>query len=568
MLQKALAVGFALLVYNLFFFGYFPFLGSIGFFGLILSLHVFLVIAFFKPTFSRRNWLALGAMVLGVIAAGFAVLRASEADQFFLTLLSLGLTVCSTYLLALEHDEFGAVSELGMVPLRLVSQWFDKAATLLTIVPSWLATHWRQAGLFIPKSTRSSETWGAVIRGFIITVPVVLVIIGLLSGADPIFSHYLERVLQLRLPDFVLSVPERLLATIVLLILLSPVALFSLQSRFRSPLLQPGMGRYSLEALILVGSVAVVLGLFIIIQSQYLFATVPEDKLHEFGVNTYSEYVRKGFGELLLVSIITYFVSGASMVVFRMTKQHKHWLRSANVLLLSEMILFIFSILRRVMLYQVEHGLTRIRIYGSLFLVMLIGLTLVLLARQLVKGFRFWYLYEVSLVVIIILFAGLLNVDGLIARRYRPTVNKEVDYIYISRLSADGVAGWVEAYQHSLEVTTRYFGHSGPFDDNQAREITYAYLTMSNVKRNYYSLIKKYGDKDDRYLVGIQEDAPVTPLRDKNLGELIAYESLKQALTYSEVDLTQIQLTELYNLLTPPQKNRLYDRSFDSPLVD
>ncbi|HEX7017839.1 MAG TPA: DUF4153 domain-containing protein [Patescibacteria group bacterium] len=569
MLQKALAVGFAVIIFNLFFFGYsLPMLGSVAFFVLILSLQVFLVLAFFKPDLSRRYWLALVSMLLAIVAAGFSVLRASEVDQFFLGLLSLGLTVIATYLSALEHEEFGAVSELAFLPLRLLSQWLEQSARVIILVPEWVSYGWRQLTSRVPQSSVSSSTWGAVIRGLIITVPVVLVIVGLLSGADPIFSHYLREILTFNLPHIVVSVPERVLASIAVFIILTPVAMLSLRSRFRSPLLQREMGNYALELLIMVSSVALVLGLFIIIQSQYLFATVPETKLHEFGVNTLSEYVRKGFAELLLVSVITYIVSGASMVVYRMASSHKHLLRTANVILLSEMLLFIFSIFRRVMLYQVEHGLTRVRIYGSLFLIMLIGLTVVLLARQLMKGFRYWYLYEVGLVVAIILFAGLLNVDNLIATKYVPTVNDETDYVYISRLSADGVVGWVDAYQHAFEVNNEYFGHEGELDDTQAREITYAYFTIKNLQWKYYDLIQKYGDKDDRYMAGIQADLGVTPLRSKNIGEMVAFDALKDQLTYTEVYLTSVQLTELYSKLSQRQQNTMYDRSLNSPLVD
>lgn len=567
MLQKLVAVLFALIVFNLFFFGVsFPFLGSISFFCVILSIHVFLLIAFFNPVMTRRYWLAVASMGLSLLAVGLSLFRASEVDQFFLSGLSLGLSVIATYLLALQHDHFGAVSEIALLPLRLTWQWLEQAARVFSSVPEWIISSSRFLDRLVPHSLRSSKNWSAVMRGLIITLPIVLVVVGLLSGADPIFSHFLKELLTFNLPNLVISLPARLIASILVFILVTPLAFLTLRERFQSPLLNKELGKYSLESLILVGSLALVLGLFIVIQSKYLFTTVPEVELHQFGVNTYSEYVRKGFSELLLVSIITYLVAGASMVVFRVAQGNKELLRNFNVVLLGEMLLFIFSIFRRVALYQVEHGLTRIRIYGSLFLVMLIGLTIILLLRQLIKGFRWWYAYEVGLVTAIIFFAGVLNIDNLIATRFQPTVNNETDYVYISRLSPDAVLGWVEVVNHAEEVANKFFGTNEVLTDADAREITYAYYAIRNVKHEYYKLVHQYGDKEELAMIGVATGSG--EVRDRNLGEMVAYDTLKGLLTYSEIHLLDIQLTELYTRLNQSQQSRQYDRSLDSPLVE
>src|SRR5258708_7519937 len=162
------------------------------------------------------------------------------------------------------------------------------------------------------------------------------------------------------------------------------------------------------------------------------------------------------------------------MVVHRMIDgvRKQAALRSVNVLLLVETLIFIFSVMRRVLLYQASHGLSRSRTYGMVFLVLMFLFTVVLILRHYQQYKIRWYLVEAASVMGVVLFIFFLNTDNVIATQDQPTVNGQIDYTYISRLSADAVDGWIQAYQQSKAVILNpMFVNQKDFSDNEARQI-------------------------------------------------------------------------------------------------
>jgi hypothetical protein len=324
------------------------------------------------------------------------------------------------------------------------------------------------------------------------------------------------------------------------------------------------------EALMVVGSVALVMAVFLIVQFRYLFAAVPEADLHQFGVNTYSEYVRKGFGELLVVGVLIYSVVGGSLLVYRQKDGEtasKRSLKTANYVLLSEGAIFVASIFRRILLYQAEHGLTRIRIYGSVFLVMLLALMVILALRHIYNRQR-WYLMEWAAMIMAVVWLGLINVDHLIAKVYPPTVNKEIDYVYIARLSADGVAGWIDVYDHSHEVVNRPGWLSKTeLTDAEAREVFYVRQQTMMLYQNYLHLALKYGSKEDIEALKTYRVVDFS-VSQYNPGSWLAYQKLRQAISPQEMLELNNQAISMSDKLTPEQNVRAYDRSSRSPLLD
>ena len=315
-------------------------------------------------------------------------------------------------------------------------------------------------------------------------------------------------------------------------------------------------------------SLSIVLAAFLIIQFRYLFTSVPETQLHQFGINTYSEYVRKGFIEMTLVSVIVYLVSASSFLVYRASEKTKSWLKKFNLLLLAEMLIFIISIFRRVILYQVEHGLTRIRVYGMMLLLMLIGLTIILWFRQVKKQLKNWYLYEIGVVVVMIFLSALLNVDKLIATVLHPTVNNEIDYTYIVRLSADGYDGWEKAWQHARELVINT--EKVDFESDQVRQLVYAHQTLIRLKQNYEFLINKHGSVEEKHSLGWQVQQTANNKFDfgqLNVSEWQAYQKLRDEISYDELLKVYSQSLYIYQSLPAQAASENYDRSQDTPLL-
>ena len=122
--------------------------------------------------------------------------------------------------------------------------------------------------------------------------------------------------------------------------------------------------------------VTVVLGLFLTVQWPYVFVNVAkETDLSQFGVATYSEYVTRGFGELIAVVGLLWVVSWMAILTYKYTSPGmQKALQILHTILGLELVLFIVSIFRRVWLYQQYHGQTLSRIYGLAFLIWLSGM--------------------------------------------------------------------------------------------------------------------------------------------------------------------------------------------------
>jgi hypothetical protein len=583
MQRKLAAILLAVAAYNAFYFASgLPLLGTLGFALTIILIQAFLWLAFFPKTFTKKQEHALATSSVAILACLIAIFRASPIDALLLSFLSCGLSLISLYLLALTHYQFGAISELIYVPFAIAKHWFIKAIDLVDATPKLITKIFKDRNRISNSSLKlEKSTTIGLIRGAIITAPVVLIILIALIQADPIFSKLvsetLNKLYELVKPLLELSIPRRLIASLFVALLTTPVALMTIRRRFRSPLTHPHYQKYRIEVIMLVIVIALVLASFLIVQFRYLFATIKETELHQFGVQTYSEYVRRGFFELTFVSVIVYLAAVVSLVVLRNSPPQKpDFLLTANLVLLSETVIFIISILRRVFLYQIHHGLTRVRFYGTAFLSMLIALTLVLILRH-AKGLKFnWYKFETSIALATVLFVTLLNPDKLIATKFKPTVNQETDYAYIARLSANAIDGWLEAYQEA-EILNRLNQTKDPelISPDETRRLIYAKRAVDSLRLRYSLLIQKYGTSQELSQITYPEDSTKLPIHFKgpapkeklNIAEFDAYQKLKSYIPPQEIS----QLAHsLFNLLSNiPQQNhpQNLDRSTDTPLV-
>lgn len=566
MLKKLLAVGIAVVGANWLVYGEgLPLEGSLGTVLFILIANLCVHIAFFSREKTSQQQLSRIVSGVAIASAVLSMFRASTFDTFWLTVQSYVLSALALYLAALTAKEFGSVVELVAFPFRLFTAWIDAAghvlhhelSTVLKAVSS-------RASVLPKKSSVRQDTVAALLRGIAITIPVVLVVVSLLAQADPIFSKTIEQLFQL--PTISISIPTRIVFSVVVAALMLPVAFLRIQRAFHSPLQRSEYKKFGLEFSMLAGAVASVLALFLIIQFRYLFLAVPDQSLLAFGMATYSDYVRKGFGELMVVAVIVYSVVAASYIVFRQMGAGGSTLRRINLVLLSEMGIYILSILRRVMLYQAEHGLTRVRVYGTLFLFMLLALTAVLLLRYL-KGKNYhWHRIEAGIVMGAILLSGMLNVDHLIATLWKPTVNKEVDYMYISRLSADASDGWLQAVEHIKKQPASTWLTQTSYTTEEARQIVYNYKTLTELIDTYAILAWDYGTKEDQLVFHPDYTRP-TSYRRYNVAKATAYRKL-----HSQVPPAMMQeyvsiYRQLYAQLSSEQKNMMYDRSYESPLT-
>ena len=211
---------------------------------------------------------------------------------------------CSMFALTLLCLALFAVTYRG-------GQWLafsfsDYALNLLRLLGSALSLGWSeiaapQAPTGAPSGKRAPSALWPVLRGLVIALPLILIFGSLLASADLIFAQKLSGLLaSLNLQNLGETI---LRACLILLVAYCLLGVFLHAARRSQPTLNttqtlaPFFG--SIEASVILGSILLLFGAFVLIQFQYFFSGQAAISLDGF---TYSEYARRGFGELLAVA--------------------------------------------------------------------------------------------------------------------------------------------------------------------------------------------------------------------------------------------------------------------------
>ena len=397
---------------------------------------------------------------ISILLAFWGVLRGDLFIASLLWLSVLGTTFAAIYLWAAPIFFLRSTSELISVPFR-VSWGFIKSLGNLLNLRKGLT------GKVLPK------LFGRVLAGGLIALPILAVLLFLFTAADPIYLNLFSRIFNLNI-----TIPLRITVTIGWLLILGPMALLVIPETEDRRLLKFLENNWVTEWMVAIGLVGLLLFSFIFVQIRYLFVSTPEIQLYKFGINTYSEYVNQGFYELILATIIVYTTIRLSLIVFRAsTEAHRNWLKTINLTTLAGLIVLVISVLRRLMLYQIFHGLTQARVLGIVFLAWLSVMIGILILRHFRR--ENWILAELTSTVLTLIFLGVFNIDQFVAKNFPPIVNGKIDYVYLANSSSDGLIGWVDSYKWA-EATLEKLDSKVEItsDDNTefiyARQIIYA----------------------------------------------------------------------------------------------
>jgi hypothetical protein len=178
--------------------------------------------------------------------------------------------------------------------------------------------------------------------------------------------------------------------------------------------------------------------LFTAIQFSYLFGGMKYMLPESF---TYSEYARRGFFELLAVTLINFSILiGAINLLKREGKRVNSLVRVLNSLLVICTMVMLFSAHVRMSLYEEMYGYTYLRMLTHAFMAFLLVLFLIALYKIWNERISLLKPYIVVALTAYVLI-NYINVDVIIARnnmeRYEKT--KVIDVRYMSSLSYDAV---------------------------------------------------------------------------------------------------------------------------------
>jgi heme/copper-type cytochrome/quinol oxidase subunit 3 len=299
--------------------------------------------------------------ITGVLLAGGAVATANEFLHFLIFLSTI--TCLAVAMLLASNPSWDRIRAGFVIPAPIVA--FGHA-----IVES---VHRLIEALHLVRSNRARSVLG----GIAISLPVLIIFALLLSSADPTFASWriwLEKLFQ----------NWEFLPRVVFFIGLLAIGLgaYGFAARGDTSIgINPGDAQRrwlgETERLILIGSVAALLSLFLLMQLSYLFGNVP---LTTGSNMSFAEYAQKGFGELTTVA------SGSALLILLSERYGQRGsrdkqIRIATLTLLVAVLFLLGSAFNRVLLYEAAYGFTTSRLYAQFFM-LVVAAGLLILGRE------------------------------------------------------------------------------------------------------------------------------------------------------------------------------------------
>lgn len=396
-----------------------------------------------------------------------------------------------------------AISAIGFLLLNIYfaksNLKFDFSYLSFLTAPLKAGTKFAEGVLqsFVPQTwatehSANKHITSSALRGVFIGLPILAVLFFILSKADPIFENITTSFLD--------GIWWRSIFSIIIFISALSLGIMKIHETEKESESKEISAGKEYELLVILGSLTLLFAGFIFIQFKYLFSGVGERELMNLGIKsiTYSEYVRKGFFELLLASVVS------SGVIFY-ALQYIHKLKDKGKLLVQiftsvvtlEVGLLLWSAAQRVILYYNAHGLTRARVFGMFFLAWLALLLIILLIRILrdIKSKTYLTLNIISTILILAL-VNCISVDGLIAgSEHKPTVNNEIDYYYLAYLSPDASESWIPAIKEAEKINLNLKDKT-TFTPEDYRVLYWNLGAIESINNQVYYLQDKYGSLD------------------------------------------------------------------------
>lgn len=384
------------------------------------------------------------AAVLVPLVAVFAVasfVRAEPLSQFLAVVLTLFLmAVLAVTFIGGRWLEYG-LADYALGFLRLAWSVITKPFSFRAQASSGQA-----AG-----SSSAKGAW-PVIRGLLLALPILMLFGVLLGSADLVFRRQLDdlvRFLSLeRLPEYILRLIYILLAALALLGVYLHAAVESGSERLLGAERSLRLRFLGFtEASIVLGGVAILFLAFVIVQFRYFFGGQANITVEGF---TYSEYARRGYGELLAVALLSLLlILGLGAITRRDSELHRRWFSALTILIVSLVGVMLVSAYMRLGLYEAAYGFTRLRAYTH---VSLIWLGLLLLAVVVLEFIRRERIFATAMLAAGIGFAltlSVLNVDAFIVRQNvaRAVRGSELDVPHLASLSSDSVPPLVALFR-------------------------------------------------------------------------------------------------------------------------
>lgn len=292
--------------------------------------------------------------------------------------------------------------------------------------------------------------WKKVLIGVIISIPVLLVVINLLMSADTIFKQMIGGI-----PDWLEVVDGESVARLIIILICTFGFFGVMQSLFKKQIKtikqQTEYQWFHLDAVIAV-TVLVLINIvyisFTTVQFKYFFSGTLQGSL------TYAEYARKGFFELLFVTLINLSIT-ISVLTFVNSISNK--LKRFTQILLTILVLtsavMLCSAYLRLSMYEDAYGFTFTRVLVHSFMIFLIIILTYTLVKIWVDKLSLFHFYFISSLIYYTAIS-VINVDQIVVNQNmtRYENSGKIDIYNFNSMSYTGVLGLIELYEKNKEI--------------------------------------------------------------------------------------------------------------------
>ncbi|RYM07110.1 DUF4173 domain-containing protein [Sporolactobacillus sp. THM7-7] len=284
-----------------------------------------------------------------------------------------------------------------------------------------------------------------ILLGMVITIPPLILIVSLLASADEIFGQLVDKLPSLLLNiDFYTFIPRTLFTGIIAILTFSYIWSLIRPDTVSSDWVRKSFreaGTVRLDAVSTITILCIIntiYVLFTLIQFSYLFGGFSFALPVHF---TYAEYARRGFFELVVVTLINFSILLCLIYWTKKNGKVTHTaIRFLESLLVLCTLVMLLSAFTRMYLYEQMYGYTYLRVLTHAFMIFLFVLFLLTLCRIWREKVRLIKLYLLTALAAFVMI-NYVNIDVLITKynidRYERTGKIDVDYL--ATLSDDAI---------------------------------------------------------------------------------------------------------------------------------
>ncbi|MHB8135534.1 MAG: DUF4153 domain-containing protein [Anaerolineaceae bacterium] len=308
---------------------------------------------------------------------------------------------------------------------------------------------------------RKNAMFWSIFRGIGLALPVIFIFAVLLAAADPIFENRLTQILNFFKIENLVEYLFRFFYILLFAYIFTGVFLHAIYPNQRlerpdpnKPWIKTFLG--NIETSIVLSGVNILFFTFLLIQFRYFFGGKTNISLSGY---TYSEYARRGFGELIAVAVISLLLYLAlNGITTNNSRKHAIRFTALSAILFVQVLIILYSGFQRLALYESAYGFSRLRTYSTVFIPWLAFLIVAVVALEIIKKQG---MFPLALMTAILGFTAsmiFINVDSFIASKniQRAMLSNQegyaLDYTYLSQLSNDALPVIMDAYKNKNEA--------------------------------------------------------------------------------------------------------------------